>query len=147
MVVVCLLWWAYENKLSGYLLPSVLWCCWLGSRKGIQSVKKLSGGVLAWLSVCSEVQTCTRASWCWWHSLSCLSEIQTGFTFLVPAHPGSPGQRAIKWVCAWSKMAKTWSTVSQWIWRQERQLCRALMTQMDSYLTKYRIYLQKYQKQ
>jgi len=21
------------------------------------------------------------------------------FTFLVPAHPGSPGQRAVKWVC------------------------------------------------
>ena len=39
-------------------LPSVLWCCWLGSRKGIWPVKKLSGGVLAWLSVWSEVQTC-----------------------------------------------------------------------------------------
>jgi len=29
----------------------------------------------------------------------CFSEIQTGFAFLVPAHPGSPGQRAVKWVC------------------------------------------------
>ena len=27
-----------------------------------------------------------------------LQQIQIGFTFLVPAHPGSPGQRAIKWV-------------------------------------------------
>jgi len=27
------------------------------------------GGVLAWLSVCSEVQTCTRPSWCHCHSL------------------------------------------------------------------------------
>ena len=36
------------------LLPSVLWHCWLGGRKGIRSVKKLSGGVLAWLSVWSE---------------------------------------------------------------------------------------------
>ena len=27
------------------------------------------------------------------------SKIQIGFTFLVPAHPGSPGQRAIKRVC------------------------------------------------
>jgi len=26
--------------------------------------------------------------------------IQIGFTFLVPAHPGSPGKRAVKWyVC------------------------------------------------
>jgi len=32
-------------------------------------------------------------------TVSCFSEIQIGFTFLVPAHPGSPGQRAIKRVC------------------------------------------------
>jgi len=38
--------------------PSVLWRCWLGGRKGIRPVKKLSGEVLAWLSVWSEVQTC-----------------------------------------------------------------------------------------
>jgi len=30
--------------------------------------------------------------------VSCFSKIQIGFTFLVPAHPGSPGQRAVKWV-------------------------------------------------
>ena len=30
----------------------------------------------------------------------CYSKIQIGFTFLVPAHPGSPAQRAVKWyVC------------------------------------------------
>jgi len=40
------------------VMPSVLWRCWLGGRKGIWPVKNLSGGVLAWLSVCSEVQTC-----------------------------------------------------------------------------------------
>jgi len=32
-------------------------------------------------------------------TVSCSSKIQTGFTFLVPAHPGSPGQGAIKQVC------------------------------------------------
>ena len=31
--------------------------------------------------------------------VSCFSKIQTGFTFLASAHPGSPGQTAIKWVC------------------------------------------------
>ena len=31
--------------------------------------------------------------------VSCFSKIQIGFTFLVPAHPGSPSQRAIKLVC------------------------------------------------
>ena len=29
----------------------------------------------------------------------CFSKIQIGFTFLVPAHLDSPGQRAVKWVC------------------------------------------------
>jgi len=32
-------------------------------------------------------------------TVSCSSEIQIGFTFLVPAHPGSHGQRAVKAVC------------------------------------------------
>jgi len=32
-------------------------------------------------------------------TVSCFSNIQIGFTFLVPAHPGSPGQRAVKRVC------------------------------------------------
>jgi len=31
--------------------------------------------------------------------VSCFSKIQIGFTFLVPAYPGSPRQRAVKWVC------------------------------------------------
>jgi len=34
-------------------------------------------------------------------TVSCFSKIQIGFAFLVPAHPGSPGQRAVKWVCVW----------------------------------------------
>ena len=32
-------------------------------------------------------------------TVSCFSKIQIGFTFLVPAHPGSHGQRAVKRVC------------------------------------------------
>jgi len=31
-------------------------------------------------------------------AVSCFSEIQIGFIFLVPAHAGSPGKRAVKWV-------------------------------------------------
>ena len=52
------------------MLPSVLWHCLLGARKGIRPVKKLSGGLLTWLSVWSEVQTCIWPSWCHCHSLS-----------------------------------------------------------------------------
>jgi len=29
-------------------------------------------------------------------TVSCFSKIQIGFTFLVPAHLGSPGQRVVK---------------------------------------------------
>jgi len=32
-------------------------------------------------------------------TISCFSKIQIGFTFLVPAHPGSPRKKAIKRVC------------------------------------------------
>ena len=31
--------------------------------------------------------------------VSCFSKIQIGFTFLVPAHPGSPGKTTVKRVC------------------------------------------------
>jgi len=44
------------------IMPSVLWRCWLGGRKGIRPVKKQSDGVLAWLSVWSEMLI--WPSWC-----------------------------------------------------------------------------------
>ena len=58
------------------------------------------GGVLVWLSVWSEVQTCIMAQLMPQPpTVSCFSKIQIGFTFLVLAHLGSPGQRAVKRVC------------------------------------------------
>jgi len=77
----------------------VLWRCWLGGRKGIRPVKNWVVG--CWCCyVWSEVQTCIWSSWCHSHSLSLASvKSRLVFTFLVPAHPGSPGQRAIKRVC------------------------------------------------
>ena len=32
-------------------------------------------------------------------TVSCFTKIEIGFTFLVPAHLGSPGKRAVKRVC------------------------------------------------
>ena len=32
-------------------------------------------------------------------TVSCFNKVQIGLTFLVPAHPGSPGKRAVKRVC------------------------------------------------
>jgi len=79
------------------LVPSVLWHCWLGGRKGIQPVKKLSGRMLAWLCVCVKVKICIWHSWCHCHSLS-LAPVNPGWfylpslTFLVLTQLGSPGQ-------------------------------------------------------
>ena len=69
----------------------------VGWQEGHLACKKLSGEVLAWLSVWSKVQTCIWPSWCHCHSLilaSIKSSIftDTVFTFLVPAHLGSPGR-------------------------------------------------------
>jgi len=41
-------------------------------------------------------------------TVSCFSKIQIGFTFLVPAHSGSPRKRAIKWVCYNNHLLLLW---------------------------------------
>ena len=69
----------------------------VGRQEGHPACKKLCGGVLACLSVWSEVQTCIMTQLMPLPlTVSCFSKIQIGFTFLVPAHPGSPGKRAVK---------------------------------------------------
>jgi len=45
----------------------------IGRQEGHPVCKKLSGGVLAWLPVWSEVQTCIRSSWCHCRSRSLAS--------------------------------------------------------------------------
>jgi len=59
----------------------------VGRQEGHPTCKKLSGGVLVWLSVWSDVQ---------WHmaqlmplpfTVSCFSKIQIGFTFLTRVVP------------------------------------------------------------
>ena len=65
--------WTFYFIFMASSMPSVLWRCWLGGRKGIRPVKNMSGGVLAWLSVWSKMQTCIWPSWCQCHSLSLAS--------------------------------------------------------------------------
>ena len=79
-----------------YILPSVLWRCWLGVRKGIRSVKTewWGAGVVICLEQGADLHTAQLMPLPL--TVSCFSKIQIGFTFLVPAHPGSPGQRAVK---------------------------------------------------
>ena len=74
----------------------------VGWQEGHLAWKKLSGGVLAWLSVWSELQTWIWPSWCHCHLLYLASvKSRLVFTFLVPAHPGTPGKWAVKRVCVW----------------------------------------------
>ena len=80
-------------------LPSMLWRCWLGGRKGIRPVKTewWGAGVVICLERGADLHIAQLMPLPL--TVSCFSKIQIGFTFLVPAHPGSPGKRAVKRVC------------------------------------------------
>jgi len=80
-------------------MPSVLWRCWLDGRKGIRPVKTEWWG--AGVVICLEQGVDLHMAQLMPLPLAvpCFSKIQTGFAFLVPAHPGSPRQRAFKRVC------------------------------------------------
>jgi len=58
----------------------------LGGRKGIQPVKILSGGVLAWHGLERDAGLHITQLMPLPLSVSCFSKIQIGFAFLVPAH-------------------------------------------------------------
>ena len=74
----------YKQWFASELFPGAfLWQCFdvafsallllVGRQEEHPACKKLSGRVLAWLSVWSEVQTCIWPSWCHCHSLSLAS--------------------------------------------------------------------------
>ena len=87
------------RQVPSVLVPSVLWRCWLGGRKGIRSVKYgwWGAGVVVCLARGADLHMAQPMPLPL--TVSCFSKIQIGFTFLVPAHPGSPGQRAVKRLC------------------------------------------------
>jgi len=69
----------------------------VGRQEGHPACKKLSGEVLAWLFCLEQGADLHMAQLMPLpFTVSCFSKIQIGFTFLVPAHPGSPGKRAVK---------------------------------------------------
>jgi len=58
-------------------------------------------------------------------TVSCFSKIQIGFTFLVLAHPGSPGQMAVKRACVCTILNdSTFSALTLLVGRQEGHLAR-----------------------
>ena len=66
----------------------------VGWQEGHPACKKLSGGVLEQVADLHMAQLMPLPL-----TVSCFSEIQIGFTFLVPANPGCPEKRAVKRVC------------------------------------------------
>ena len=130
------------------LLPSVLWRCWLSGRKGIRWV----AGVVVCLERDADLHMGQRMPLPL--NVSCFSKIQIGFTILVPAHLGSPRQRAVcvvvsvplvtwklfssnynqKWCCL-MKMSDTQNskclnlelTVTQCLWKCYQQVDRVCL--------------------
>jgi len=47
-------------------------------------------------------------------TVSCFSKIHIGFIFLVPAHPGGPGQTAVKRMCVSVCVLSRTTRVSQY---------------------------------
>jgi len=54
-------------------------------------------------------------------TVSCFGKIQIGFTFLVPAHLGIPGKRAIKRVCVWVTLPFAVTNVSNFSLRPKSE--------------------------
>jgi len=63
----------------------------VGRQEGHPACKKMSGGALVWLSVERGADVHMAQLMPLPLTVSCVSKIQIGFTFLVPTHPGSPG--------------------------------------------------------
>ena len=101
-----------------HLLRLVLWHCWLGGRKDIRPVKTdwWGAGVVICLEQGADLHTVQLMPLPL--IVSCFSKIQIGFTFLVPAHLGSPGQRVVKRrVCVCTRMTSTQQTQTRCLTR------------------------------
>jgi len=58
--------------------------------------KKLCNEMLAWLSVCSEVQMHMVQLMPLPPIISCFIKMRNGLTFLVSVYPGCPGEEAVR---------------------------------------------------
>ena len=88
----------------------------VGRQEGHPACKKLSCGVLAWLCLEQGADLHMAQLMPLPLTVSCFSKIQIGFTFLVLAHLGSPGERAVKRVCVCVRLSRMMESYE--IWRQ-----------------------------
>ena len=84
-------------------IPSVLWCCWLGSKKGIRPVKTECWGAgvvicLEWGADLHMAQLVPLPL-----TVSYFSEIQIGFTFLI-----FPEKGPLNGLCIYTFLLNTW---------------------------------------
>jgi len=84
-------------------MPSVLRRCWLGGRKGIRSVKN-------WVVGCWRGYLCGARCRLVYSPADATATQSLTVSFLVLAHPGSPRQRFVKWVCVMTLVIKWAST-------------------------------------
>ena len=117
----------------------------VGRQEGHPACKKLSGRVLAWLSVWSEVQSCTWPSWCHCHSLS-LASVQSRLVLPFWYYRLTRTQQLLQpfnglfsrstWVSRYQKgktnldLDFTGARDSEWQWHQlgHMQVCTSLQT-------------------
>jgi len=86
-------------------------------QEGHPAYKKLSCGVLAWLSVWSEVQTCIWSGWCHCHSLSCFSKIPIVCVCVRACVCYSLGSsHYMSYVCVYTRCRGTTATQTLWAW-------------------------------
>jgi len=88
----------YKGPLSAFSALTLL----VGRQEGHPACKKLGGwgpGVVICLEWDADLHTTQLVPLPL--TVSCFSKIQIGFTFLVPAHLGRPGKRAVKRVCVY----------------------------------------------
>ena len=93
LIVSPLLFISYLACLQCY--DTVGWAA--GRASGLQRTEWWGAGVVICLERCADLHMAQLMPLPL--TSSCFSKIQIGFTFLVPAHPGSPGQRAVTRVC------------------------------------------------
>jgi len=90
--------WSFSYQAQFFICAFSALTLLVGRQEGHPACKKLSGRVLATVVVCLErgADLHTAQLMPLPLTVSCFSKIQICFTFLVPAHLGSPGQRAVK---------------------------------------------------
>jgi len=140
-VVVC--WCIYIHVCFICLAFSALMLL-VGWQEGHPACKNLSGGMLAWLPIWSEVQTCIWPSWCHCHSLSLASVMSRlvlpfwcRLTWVVP-DKGPLNARARVFIFNKVRTTRQWCVdQGNWVWKCREQSPCFHPTSAPSLITHY----------